>query len=466
MTRVFLVALLAGVGAVLFISFPQIADPLIRVDDYPGVFGDEWRYYDKTLAEGRWLNYWWIARETMWPAPVTFAIYQAGWAVFAAAAAANALGPEARRLDSAVLAILIALSPQAFLISGWFNTLTLGMIYMAACAVVSLYLSPKANLWLFLAAAPVSMLSYSTFPLMLMGLHLTRHGMRRSFGELALLMGLLAASIALGIMLMYTLNWYAHGVFGLQIAGWREPTPATDFAGLVHNLEKLPLFFRRLFELNGFGLVLISFLNVALLVAALSVLALRRPSEAGYILAGIVASVGLLLIHSLKTGVEIPVRSLIVIWLLFTVCLVRAAQDMKTTVLNYRMAAALLVLSAIYMSQIAKNVRLSNAWQAETLALAERLPAGAEELVFWGDVYALDGAILAGILHPEALSLRMRYLTGLPAVNCGDPAQTCAYTPPFDESATSEGETLIKQVGGTVFILLPKPPPERRLASD
>lgn len=462
MIRAFPIALLAALGAMLFVSFPQLADPLIRFDDYPGFFGEPEVYYEKTLTEGRWLNYWWMLLETGWSSTATYALYQLAWAIFAAAAAANALGRDARGIDLAVLAVLIALSPQAFLISGWFNTLFAGMWLVAAFAVASLFLSASGARWLYLVVAPVSMMSYSTYPLLLFSLLLTRYDIRRSFGGLAMLVGLLAVAIGLGMLLMYAVNWYAHGVFGIVLAEWRGPSPATDMASLIENLGKVPKFVDRLYFSIGYGHFALSVLNVTMLFTALGVLASRRPAEAAYILAGICASIGLVLVHSLKSGVEIPVRSLIVLWIYLAVAVVRAVQVYVQPGQARAIMAAFVLLAAFFGGQLQKHVRFSNAWQQETRELAARIPEGTETLVFYGNVLAMDGAASAALFHHYALSLRMRQLTGLSVVNCGDPALTCDYEPPFDTGDAREGEVVMEKVGNIVYALLPRMPEDRK----
>lgn len=462
MTRTFSFASLAALGAVLFISYPQLADPLIRYDDYPGFFGEPEIYYQKTLTEGRWLNYWWMLLETGWSSTVTFLLYQFAWAIFAAAAAANALGPKARRLDLVVLTVLIAFSPQAFLISGWFNTLFAGMWLVAAFAVATLFLSASGARWLFLLVAPISMMSYSTYPLLLFSLLLTRHDIRRSLGALVLLVGLLAISIVLGMLLMYTINWYAHGVFDIVIADWRKPSPATDLASLVNNLGELPKFADRLYYSIGYGHFTLSALNVTMLIMALAVLAARRPAEAAYILAGICATIGLMLVHSLKSGIQIPVRSLIVLWVYLAVAFVRAVQVYARPERVRSIMALFVLLAAVFGGQLQKHVRFSNAWQQETRDIVARIPEGTKTLVFYGNVLAMDGAASAALFHHYALSLRMRQLTGLTVVNCGDPAVTCNYDPPFDDDDAREGEVLMEKVDDILFALLPRMPEDRK----
>lgn len=52
---------------VLVISLPNLLDPMIRHDDYPAFFAEPEWFWNKTLHEGRWLNYLWHLREIVTP---------------------------------------------------------------------------------------------------------------------------------------------------------------------------------------------------------------------------------------------------------------------------------------------------------------------------------------------------------------------------------------------------------------
>jgi hypothetical protein len=49
---------------------------------------------------------------------------------------------------------------------------------------------------------------------------------RRSLVNLILVMGVFGGSVIAGPMLTYTLNWFEHGAFGVQLDVWRNATPA------------------------------------------------------------------------------------------------------------------------------------------------------------------------------------------------------------------------------------------------
>ena len=84
----------ALIGAVCFallllLSPSNSIDPSLYLDDYPALLGDADEFYIKTLTEGRWLNYFWHLRPILLPAPVHYALFMLGWAVFAASTAVS-----------------------------------------------------------------------------------------------------------------------------------------------------------------------------------------------------------------------------------------------------------------------------------------------------------------------------------------------------------------------------------------
>ena len=72
---VFLITLVAA----FLLTGQNLLDPMIRHDDYPAFFADAPAFWNKTLHEGRWLNYIWHLREVVTPAWLNFALYQRRW---------------------------------------------------------------------------------------------------------------------------------------------------------------------------------------------------------------------------------------------------------------------------------------------------------------------------------------------------------------------------------------------------
>jgi hypothetical protein len=440
----------------LALSGYQTIDPLVRHDDFAALLGGAEAYYEKTLSEGRWINYLWIDRPFLWPAWVNYMIYQLGWATFTAGVAVNVMGRQAQTWYLFFLSLLIAISPQSTLISFWFNTLIPGVWLLAIFAAVTTFLSVWKSRLLMAAFVPLSLMTYSTYPLLLLAICLTRHDTRRSIRDLVGLLLLFAASFAIGLAVINSLNWTYHGVFGIQMSDWRNPTPAHDIAGLIGNLPKVQAFFISNIDTFGYGNPWLAYVNLAFFAASLAIIATRNWLEALYISAGIVTGLSLLSLHMLTNGALIPFRATIFVWLFFAVGLLRAA-DLVTATQSGTSAVRILLLSLTFSLtiQCGNHYRANREWQSETRELARTLPENIERIIVYGTFEAFPGAIGAQIQHPRGLRLRLHYLTGASVYVCAEDPTNCGdLHPPFDPSETG-GATLVVIEHDTLFVRLP-----------
>ena len=208
----FLVILLS----VMMMSGLNVADPMIRHDDYPALFADAPAFWNKTLHEGRWLNYVWHLRDAVTPAWLNFAVYQTSWALFVAALAVVFTGPKGANWFTVVLALLMMVSPSAMLISMWFNTLIPGLAIVALFAGLACRVSSRTLRLLLPGFVIVSFMAYTTYPLLLFAVCIAKTE-NRSLRDLVGLMLLFCASFALAVLTVYAINWQVHGVFGVPV---------------------------------------------------------------------------------------------------------------------------------------------------------------------------------------------------------------------------------------------------------
>lgn len=463
MTRALLLAVAITYALLLFINWPHLADPLIRHDDYPAFFGDEHHFYPKTLSEGRWLNYWWMARDTMWPAWLAFQFYTLAWAIFSAAAALIAFGhhPE-QRLYAILAAILIAISPQAYLIAGWYNTLGMGIWVVALFALIAYYGSARAARWAFLVLGPISMLAYTTYPLLMAALIFVRKDMRRSLGDAVLLTVLVGLSIIGGMLLMYSINFYHYGIFGLEVAEWRGPSPATDLQSLLANLDVVINFLSLIYPAHGIGMEGFGIFVTLLLAAALAVVIRTSRAEGLYLLLGFAIALGVLLVNGLKEGVDLPVRASIGSWVFLALGLARATQILAEQSKSRVVPLATAMFAALYSGHLLKNTHMLVPWLTESRAFADSLPQDIEGFQVYGHVRAFPGAHEANITHYYGFTARIRQVAGLNGLYCDSPFDTCYIEPPFDPNDTT-AQIHLQRRDGMLFIRMPTLPAGVRL---
>jgi hypothetical protein len=451
--------LLAALAAVILFSLPNMADPMIRHDDYPALFAEPAGFYGKTLFEGRWINYWWHLRSVVTPPWLNYALYQALWAVFAGATAWVVMRDQPARFWAVALAVLILVSPPAAEIALWFNTLIPGMAIVAAFALLACRVSDRALLGWLVVFVPLALMAYTTFPILLLAIALYRQE-RRSLGNLALVMGVFGGSFIAGLMLTYTLNWFEHGVFGVQLDVWRNATPAHDLAGMLANLPKLTESLVYLAERAGMNFTPTVIALPLLFAGAIAVLIRRAPREALYLLTGLATGMALITLQALKLGVHVPPRAFIFAWVFLAIALCRAAlllsQDSpRAARLAHNFA---LLVTASFLVQGAILHTAFHPWQAQTRAIAAQIRDLPGPVLVTGRPSQIAIARAAGIQDDMAFALRMQLLAGQSVQLCDRPGTTPACDPALIAAPTTrvryEGPATIRVTpAGTVIDL-------------
>ena len=431
----FLVILLS----VMMMSGLNVADPMIRHDDYPALFADAPAFWNKTLHEGRWLNYIWHLRDAVTPAWLNFAVYQTSWALFVAALAVVFTGPKGANWFTVVLALLMMVSPSAMLISMWFNTLIPGLAIVALFAGLACRVSSRTLRLLLPGFVIVSFMAYTTYPLLLFAVCIAKTE-NRSLRDLVGLMLLFCASFALAVLTVYAINWQVHGVFGVPVANWREPTAADGLGGIVANLPKLLETFQIVFHRNGFGFApLIGFIPV-MLAAAFVVFYKYARLEGLYLIAGLSVGIALVVVQVLKLGVIVPPRAFIFAWVFAAMAMVRAVDLLSQTEgLAGRMGRnAILLIVGVYFIEIFMFYGQHNAWRADTKRLAQEISSADGNVFIYGDSSQIASAKKSGIQSTKALPFRLKQLTGRQAVNCAETPDLCPQQPQVIDAGTSE----------------------------
>ncbi|HEC71665.1 MAG TPA: hypothetical protein ENI28_07660 [Roseobacter sp.] len=431
----FLVILLS----VMMMSGLNVADPMIRHDDYPALFADAPAFWNKTLHEGRWLNYMWHLRDAVTPAWLNFAVYQTSWALFVAALAVVFTGPKGANWFTVVLALLMMVSPSAMLISMWFNTLIPGLAIVALFAGLACRVSSRTLRLLLPGFVIVSFMAYTTYPLLLFAVCIAKTE-NRSLQDLVGLILLFCASFALAVLTVYAINWQVHGVFGVPVANWREPTAANGLGDIVASLPKLWETFQIVFHRNGFGFApLIGFIPV-MLAAAFAVFYKYARLEGLYLIAGLSVGIALVVVQVLKLGVIVPPRAFIFAWVFAAMAMVRAVELLsQTESWAGRMGRnAILLIVGVYFIEIFMFYGQHNAWRADTKQLAQEISDTDGSVFIYGDSSQIASAKKSGIQSSKALPFRLQQLTGRRAVNCIETPDQCPKQPQVIDADTNE----------------------------
>ena len=282
-------------------------------------------------------------------------------------------------------------------------------------------------------------MAYTTYPLLLFAVCIAKTE-NRSLRDLVGLMLLFCASFALAVLTVYAINWQVHGVFGVPVANWREPTAADGLGGIVANLPKLLETFQIVFHRNGFGFApLIGFIPV-MLAAAFVVFYKYARLEGLYLIAGLSVGIALVVVQVLKLGVIVPPRAFIFAWVFAAMAMVRAVDLLSQTEgLAGRMGRnAILLIVGVYFIEIFMFYGQHNAWRVDTKRLAQEISSADGNVFIYGDSSQIASAKKSGIQSTKALPFRLKQLTGRQAVNCAETPDLCPQQPQVIDAGTSE----------------------------
>ena len=438
-------------AAVLLTSAPNLLDPIVRHDDFPALTANPDGYYSKTLEEGRWISYLWHLRGFVTPHWLNFSVYQILWATYAATLAVAVLGRDAHPKHIVGLGILVAVAPPATMISLWFNTLMPGMFFVAMFGVLACYLSPKHLRYSLLVFVPLTLMSYTTYPLLLLAICLAHKETERTFVELVKIVGTFVISFALGMIAIYSLNYWEHGVFGVVMAEWREPTNASDLASMWANapvlLDTAKVFFRHI----SFNIDVINYFLAAALTGATLIMLRKDRMMTLFLYTGAGVGLALIILQCLKTGVVVSSRGMIFVWAFFALLLVLATRAAVEEPRHGRLMRNATVLTTVgFMMLTGMTYTVFRDWQRDTRIMAADINSLEGPIHISGDYRALASHSDAGIQHLRGLYARLNYLTGRDIYLCDSIPENCPDIPKEDEGGspvriydTAEGPLIV-----------------------
>ncbi len=444
--------------AIILVSAGNLLDPFLGYDDFPALFAEPDGFWFKTLTEGRWLNYFWHLRVIVTPAWLNFVIYQATWALFAAAFAVVVIPGRERIWFACVLALTILVAPPALVMSPWFNTLFPGTALLATYAVLATRLSQFALRAILPVFTLLSFTAYTTFPIILLLICLVRTE-HRSLMDLARLVLMFGASFVASLLAVYALNWQVHGVFGVVLDPSRGPTPATDLSTLMDNFQLLIDTLVAFLEKTSFNSRATMGFHLGMFCAATVVLFRRASFETLYLYVGFGTGMALVAVQVLKMGVPVPTRAFHFAWITYAVLIVRAAQELShDTGIAGRLARNLVLLvTASYLLQTTLQFTNSRNWQAETRVIALQLAAVPGVVYAVGDIVNHPSALKAGVQQPIALSERIRQLIDRGVIICETSPDACSPLPAewLTPVASATPKMRLEQWNGASVIVIP-----------
>lgn len=213
----------------------QISHTFARLDDWefminlpPGMegHGSPW---DKTLWEGRWINFLWSKVAVHLTLKEIYLVFLVGYATFCWIASSFI---SMKKIERFIISILFFLCPEYANLSLWPATLS-PSIWIAAFTLLAYKLKPnKILIYIlftldFMAYPPVA-------PICLLFVCLSAYNYKTFFTYIILY---LIAYIT-GVLVIYTLNYIYHDIFGLQLADWRHEHKIKNIHDIIFNFKK------------------------------------------------------------------------------------------------------------------------------------------------------------------------------------------------------------------------------------
>ncbi|WP_027257513.1 hypothetical protein [Leisingera aquimarina] len=453
-----LVTVAAVFALMLLAALSQLHDPMIRHDDYPALLADPELFYSKSLTEGRWVNYLWHLRGVVTPAWANFLTYQLLWAIYLGCLVHNALGREAEIWQRVMVALIAGLCLPSVLISLWFNTLIPGLAILALYGWLATRLSERMCRWLMLVFVPAALMSYTTYPFLVLAMSLTRADAARSAKDLAGLLVLFIASFALGMLAIYSLNYAEHGVFGVPMADWRNPSPATDLASALKNSKLAGDFLVNLVLKGGYSITGLALLQTALLGCAVWAVWSRDKWRALYMLSGAGLGLALICLQVIRSGIDMPVRSGGFLWAFGAIFVGLFALQLRDGGRARLSRNLLFGITALYVIFAGMTHFFSTEWNRLSQDMAAELTGGEGTVYVTGTYLSLEAANTSDLQKDQSVEFRLNYLTGRDVVMCESRPEACAGLPEELRGGLLEGRGFeVRHIpGGSVLMLSPK----------
>jgi hypothetical protein len=367
---------------VILVLLGQFSEALIAHDDWPFML-DSWDHYrEKTLTEGRWLNYVW-SRVSHYIITPHFALVGC-WILFAYIANQFAQSIKVENPEGVgfVLAFIL-LSTPIISFSAYPATFLLGLATSAL--TIHLLMRPLTffnRIFVVLIGVIVAFQSYPAFAFIIFAFAVCPLEDKGDIRSIMFMMSALIVGLIISIMLSFTLNRFTHGIFGVMLPEWRNPNYARDFASAKANIDAAMSHYWWVFGTQPIFSLLVAMGFVLMFVR-------RRQMAINYILC-LSAPLGFDFFVSTYNGIQSPMRAFV--WLPFfgaitAIMLIKSIPQRYVTTLS-------IVVALAGIGGIDRNTR-SHSQQRDLVDEIEKLylTTGAETVVIMDEYNPLRAAI-------------------------------------------------------------------------
>lgn len=361
----------------------QLTAPYIAHDDYDWLLkGFDQGFetpFSKAGSEGRWGNFVWSQVSHHLNGYSAFGLYLVLFSSLCLVMV-RVLSPQA----GIFAALLFFLAPMTADTAKWPVTQVTGVLVTLLGCVALLRVHDDGRRRLVMAVSVVAgFLFYPSFgPLFLLMYAAACAGTRRS---VALGAAVYAMAFVAAVVLVFSLNYVFHGHFGIKPAAWREATPLLQGGSLTGNITRY---------LAYFGLL--KAIWPALLAGAVAfAVCIRYGVRARHCVVALAYGAMLMAMDaslSILSGVGLPLRSTLWLWLLLCLPVIFLVHERRTILLGLVLALPIAFVGISSWQAAFSNTRtvvpamssLGNALTRVQAANAGKY----DDVIMFGDVHA------------------------------------------------------------------------------
>lgn len=407
--------ILAAIAPVLF------TDPMVLGGAADALFRDTEGALATTRTQGLWGA--WLWSERVWPVELEtqIALFYGLWSLYCGCLAQAVFYRDATPARAMALALALALAPPVADLALVLPAEVPAVGALALHAALVLALPGRVSQYALLLIVPVVLSIDARLALVPLATHLVGAWDRAEApASLARALVLFVVAAAIGVLGIFALNHWQHGMFGFE-RGIATP--------MVEGEDRLALIGTWIAELGSYLFGPLALAGVAAAVAAFAALFWYDPPQADRVFGALVLGLLLLFVQALLSGLPPTRPGLLFLWVLLIGALATAGRAAPSSVIATIFAIGLLSAAAAGGIRWHAVHGAGGALSAGIQVLAADIRQGIgegpapERMVIAGSPSEIEGG--EALREFGQLAIRLRRVTGIPAVQCPGEGAPC-----------------------------------------
>ncbi|MEL6219972.1 MAG: hypothetical protein AAFR79_16150 [Pseudomonadota bacterium] len=395
-------------------------DPILGPAAGAALFRDADAAHAEALLNGHWMLWIWSART--WPQDLETLImlFYGGWAVYCAGLAQAIFRHDGSPTRAMLLAIALALAPPLADISIVLPAAVPTILLLVGHLLAVLLLPVRLGTGLLLVVTPLFMITDASLVMMALATHVIVVGTGRDGARPTLTTSLVLFlfGVAIGILAIFLLNQWQHGVFGLE-----KPIAAP----LAEGEDRLALIGEWIAEFGHSLLGSLAPFGPIMVVASFVILFWCASGHADRLFGTLVLGLLVIFGETVISGRAPLPQALLFVWVMVVVVLGTAAAWSPVRLLSILLVIGLVVSAAIGGVWWQARYANSDALRAGSAAMVSDLAGSLEDpprlIAIAGSPSSIEGG--EALREFEQLAFRVHQLTGIPTVQCPTPHPVC-----------------------------------------